>query len=104
MTTQHMRAPTAEGVARAAEKITALLPRTPLLPLEIDGVTEWCKAECLQPIGAFKIRGAWNRLSELSAEDRACGGCGFSSGIHAQVLAWAARRLGIAATIVMPAD
>jgi threonine dehydratase len=104
MTTQHIRAPTAEGVARAAEKISALLPQTPLLPLEIDGQTVWCKAECLQPIGAFKIRGAWNRLSELSAEERARGVIGISSGNHAQGVAWAARRLGIAATIVMPAD
>lgn len=104
MTTQHMRAPTAEGVARAAEKIAALLPATPLLPLEIDGQTMWCKAECLQPIGAFKIRGAWNRLSELSAEERTRGVVGVSSGNHAQGVAWAARRLGIAATIVMPAD
>lgn len=104
MTAQPMRVPTAEGVARAAEKIAAILPRTPLLPLEIGGTTVWCKAESLQPIGAFKIRGAWNRISELSEEERARGVVGVSSGNHAQGVAWAARRLGIPATIVMPTD
>jgi threonine dehydratase len=98
------RIPTAEGVARAAEKVAALLPQTPLLPLELDGTTVWCKAECLQPIGAFKIRGAWHRLSDLDEAERACGVVGVSSGNHAQGVAWAARRLGIAATIVMPRD
>ncbi len=98
------RTPTAEGVVRAAAKIAAILQPTPLLPLEIDGVTVWCKAECLQPIGAFKIRGAWHRLTDLSAEERRRGVVGVSSGNHAQGVAWAARRLGIEATIVMPGD
>jgi threonine dehydratase len=98
------RSPTAEGVRRAAEKIAAILPPTPLLPLELNGVTVWCKAECLQPIGAFKIRGGWHRLSDLSPEERAKGVVGISSGNHAQGVAWAARRLGMAATIVMPSD
>jgi threonine dehydratase len=102
MTLQEQRKPTAEGVARAAAKIAALLPPTPLLPLEVDGRTIWCKAEMLQPIGAFKIRGAWHRLSDLSEEERARGVVGVSSGNHAQGVAWAAKRLGIAATIVMP--
>ena len=104
MTAQHSRAPTAAGVALAGEKIGAILPPTPLLPLEIEGRTLWCKAECLQPIGAFKIRGAWHRLSALSEAERARGVVGVSSGNHAQGVAWAARRLGIAATIVMPVD
>ncbi len=104
MTTQPMRAPTAAGVARAAAKIAQLLPPTPLLPLEVDGTTVWCKAESLQPIGSFKIRGAWHRLSDLSEDERARGVVGVSSGNHAQGVAWAARRLGIAATIVMPVD
>ncbi len=98
------RIPTAEGVARAAEKVAALLPQTPLLPLELDGAVIWCKAECLQPIGAFKIRGAWHRLTDLSEDERARGVVGVSSGNHAQGVAWAARRLGVAATIVMPRD
>jgi threonine dehydratase len=99
-----MRAPTREGVLRAAEKVAAILPPTPLLPVEIRGVTVWAKAESLQPIGAFKIRGAWNRISELSEEERARGVVGVSSGNHAQGVAWAARKLGIAATIVMPTN
>ncbi|MEP6868065.1 MAG: pyridoxal-phosphate dependent enzyme [Novosphingobium sp.] len=104
MTEQHLRAPTAAGVARAAAKIADLLPPTPLLEARIGGVTVWCKAECLQPVGAFKIRGAWHRLSDLTEEERRRGVIGVSSGNHAQGVAWAARRLGIAATIVMPVD
>ncbi|MET1756580.1 pyridoxal-phosphate dependent enzyme [Novosphingobium sp. RD2P27] len=97
-------APSRAGVLRAAQKVAAILPPTPLLPLEFGGRTLWCKAECLQPVGAFKIRGGWHRLSDLSAEERRRGVVGVSSGNHAQGVAWAARRLGIAATIVMPAD
>ena len=99
-----MRAPTREGVLRAAEKVAALLPPTPLIPFEIGETTVWTKAECLQPIGAFKIRGAWHRLTDLSDEERARGVVGVSSGNHAQGVAWAARRLGVKATIVMPSD
>lgn len=104
MTTQPMRAPTAEGIARAALKITELLPPTPLLEAEIGGHRVWLKAENLQPVGAFKIRGAWHRLSDMSAEERARGVVGVSSGNHAQGVAWAAQKLGIDATIVMPVD
>ncbi len=96
--------PTHEGVQRAMEKIAAILPKTPLLPLEVDGVTIWCKAEMLQPIGAFKIRGAWHRLSDLNEDKRARGVVGVSSGNHAQGVAWAAKKLGISATIVMPSN
>jgi threonine dehydratase len=96
--------PTAEGVRRAAAKVAAILPPTPLLPLELGDATIWCKAESLQPIGAFKIRGAWHRLTDLDELERARGVVGVSSGNHAQGVAWAARRLGIAATIVMPRD
>lgn len=104
MTAQHMRAPTRDGVIEAAARIGAILPPTPLLPLEIAGVDLWAKAESLQPIGAFKIRGGWNRLSQLSDAEKARGVVGVSSGNHAQGVAWAARRLGIGATIVMPRD
>ena len=100
----HHRMPTREGVVEAAAKIAAILPPTPLLPLEIGGVKLWAKAEVLQPIGAFKIRGAWHRLTALSEAERARGVVGVSSGNHAQGVAWAAKRLGIAATIVMPTD
>ena len=99
-----MRAPTREGVLRAAEKIAALLPPTPLIPFEIEGVTAWAKAECLQPVGAFKIRGAWHRLSDLSDDEKARGVVGVSSGNHAQGVAWAGRELGVPVTIVMPSD
>ncbi len=98
------RAPTLVGVERAAEKVAALLPQTPLLPMEIDGRTIWCKAECLQPVGAFKIRGAWHRLTDLTPEQATAGVVGVSSGNHAQGVAWAAKRLGIPATIVMPSN
>ena len=99
------RAPTREGVLRAASKMAALLPQTPLLPLDLpNGDTAWCKAENLQPVGAFKIRGAWHRLTDLTGDERARGVVAVSSGNHAQGVAWAAKRLGIKATIVMPAD
>jgi len=62
------------------------------------------KAESLQPIGAFKIRGAWHRLTALDAAARERGVVAFSSGNHAQGIAWAAKKLGIPAVIVMPAD
>jgi threonine dehydratase len=55
-------------------------------------------------VGAFKIRGAWHRLSDMDEAERARGVVGVSSGNHAQGVAWAARRLGIKATIVMPVD
>jgi threonine dehydratase len=93
-----------QGVLRAAQKVSALLPMTPLLPLDVNGVTVWCKVESLQPVGAFKIRGAWHRLTDMTEEERARGVVGVSSGNHAQGVAWAARKLGIAATIVMPND
>ena len=98
------REPTHDGVLRAAGKIAALLPPTPLLPIEIGGVRIHAKADVLQPIGAFKIRGAWHRLTDLTPHERAGGVIAVSSGNHAQGVAWAARELGIAAAIVMPAD
>ncbi|MBB5687137.1 threonine ammonia-lyase [Sphingobium boeckii] len=99
-----MRKPTAQGVIEAAAKVAQIVPVTPLLPLETPAGTIWCKAESLQPMGAFKLRGAWHRLSALSAAERGAGVVAFSSGNHAQGVAWAASRLGMAATIVMPAD
>lgn len=98
------RRPSSEGVSRAAGKIAAILPPTPLLPLEWEGKTIWCKAENLQPIGAFKIRGGWHRLTDLTKEQRKNGVVAFSSGNHAQGVAWAAKELGIIATIIMPDD
>jgi len=98
------RSPTRQGVLRAAEAVAAILPPTPLLPVEIRRQQVWVKAECLQPIGVFKIRGAWHRLNDMTPEERARGVVGVSSGNHAQGVAWAARRLGIRAAIVMPRD
>ena len=102
--TRESRKPTHAGVRRAATRIAALLPPTPLFPVEHAGAIWWLKAENLQPIGAFKIRGAWHRLSDLSEAERERGVVGVSSGNHAQGVAWAARRLGMRATIVMPTD
>lgn len=99
-----LRQPTRAGVRDAAEKIARILPPTPLFASEIRGVPVAFKAESLQPIGAFKIRGAWHRLTALDEVARKKGVVAFSSGNHAQGVAWAAKRLGIAATIVMPAD
>lgn len=98
------RSPTREGVIAAAESVARILHPTPLLPVEIGGVRAWAKAEVLQPVGSFKIRGAWWRLSSLTPEERRAGVVAVSSGNHAQGVAWGARRLGIRATIVMPHD
>ena len=97
-----IRAPNRDGVLAAARSVAAILPPTPLLPVEIGGVRCHVKAESLQPVGAFKIRGGWWRLSNLDDMERARGVIAVSSGNHAQGVAWAARRLGIAAAIVMP--
>ncbi len=88
----------------AAAKMADLLPPSPLMIREINGLAVAFKMESLQPIGAFKLRGAWHRLTELCDESRGRGVVAFSSGNHAQGVAWAAKRLGIDATIVMPSD
>ncbi|MFZ5795189.1 MAG: threonine ammonia-lyase [Sphingomonas sp.] len=99
-----LRQPTRAGVRDAAAKVAAVVQPTPLLTVEIQGVKVSFKAECLQPIGAFKLRGAWHRLTAIEPAQRSKGVVAFSSGNHAQGVAWAARRLGMPATIVMPAD
>jgi threonine dehydratase len=98
------RVPTRAGVAAAAARIEPWVTRTPLLPFEHQGRRYWAKAECLQQGGSFKLRGATNRLLQLNDAERARGVVAFSSGNHARGVAIAARRLGIAALIVMPAD
>jgi threonine dehydratase len=98
------REPSPEGVLAAAKRIAGEVLRTPILPFEWEGKRLWAKAECLQCGGSFKLRGATNRLMLLSPEERARGIVAFSSGNHAQGVALAARRFGIAATIVMPSD
>jgi threonine dehydratase len=99
-----VRHPTRAGVRDAAAKIAAVVPPTPLFTTDFKGMKVAFKAESLQPVGAFKLRGAWHRLTALDEGARARGVVAFSSGNHAQGVAWAARRLGIAATIVMPSD
>jgi threonine dehydratase len=95
---------TREDVIDAAERIKGLVLRTPLIESEVAGVRTWLKCECLQTGGAFKLRGATNRLLQLSQEERGRGVVAFSSGNHARGVALAAKRLGIRAVIVMPAD
>lgn len=95
---------TREDVLEAAKRIAGLVERTPLIETEIRGMPAWLKCECLQTGGAFKLRGATNRLLQLSEEERKRGVVAFSSGNHARGVAIAARRLGIQATIVMPSD
>ena len=99
-----VRQPTRAGVRDAAAKIAQILDPTLLFVGEIGGAKVAFKAESLQPIGAFKIRGAWHRLTALDDAARPRGVVAFSSGNHAQGVAWAAKRLGIPATIVMPHD
>lgn len=99
-----VRQPTRAGVRDAAAKIAAVLPPSPLFVAEIRGVSVAFKAESLQPVGAFKLRGAWHRLTAIAPELRAKGVVAFSSGNHAQGVAWAAKRLGMPATVVMPDD
>ncbi len=94
-------------IQTAAARISGLISRTPLLPFvaadaEADGARVWLKAENLQPIGSFKLRGAGNRLLALSPDERARGVVAYSSGNHAQGVAYTARHLAMRATIVMP--
>jgi len=95
-------------VAAAARRLEGVTRVTPLLAdSALDGLCGGrvlLKAESLQHTGSFKLRGAYNRLVQLSPAERAAGVVAFSSGNHAQGVAEAARRLGIHAAIVMPAD
>jgi threonine dehydratase len=93
-----------EDVLAARERIAGLVERTPLIECELPGGRVWLKCECAQTGGAFKLRGATNRLLQLTAEERKRGVVAFSSGNHARGVAIAARRIGIRAVIVMPAD
>ncbi len=95
---------TRADVIAASDRIGRLVERTPLIESEVGGSKAWLKCECLQTGGAFKLRGATNRLLLLSGEERERGVVAFSSGNHARGVAIAARRLGIRATIVMPSD
>jgi threonine dehydratase len=95
-------------VEAAAHRLEGVAHRTPVAVSrtfdERAGCEAYFKCENLQRMGAFKFRGAYNALATLGAEERARGVVAFSSGNHAQAVALAGRLLGIAATIVMPAD
>lgn len=97
-----------EDVIAAAKRIEGVAVKTPLVTsLYLNQILDaevFFKAENLQHMGAFKFRGAYNRLSQLSIEERSNGVVAFSSGNHAQGIAYAAKLLGMPATIVMPHD
>lgn len=93
---------TLDDIRAARARLTGIAVRTPLIPLHHGGRTLYLKPENLQPIGAFKIRGAYNKIASLSREERAAGVISYSSGNHAQGVAYAARALDIHAVIVMP--
>jgi threo-3-hydroxy-L-aspartate ammonia-lyase len=96
-----------DDVRRAAANLAGVAIRTPLVPFGTagpDGPRVLLKAESLQSIGAFKIRGAYHAIASLSDEERARGVVTHSSGNHAQGVARAARLLGTTAVIVMPSN
>ena len=97
-----------DAILDAAERLRGHAVETPLLHVEaLDDACKgrvFVKAEALQRTGSFKFRGAYNRLSRLSAEERRAGVVAFSSGNHAQGVAAAARIVGCPALIVMPSD
>jgi threonine dehydratase len=93
---------TLSDIERARIRIHGIAVRTPLILLEHQGRTLYLKPENLQPIGAFKLRGAYNKIAALSDEERSRGVITYSSGNHAQGVAYAARALETKAVIVMP--
>jgi threonine dehydratase len=98
--------PTFADVEAAAKRIAPFVTRTPLLrSVELDratGARVLVKADCLQPTGVFKVRGAFSRLTALTAAGRKQGVVAFSSGNHGQAVAYAAKTLGVSAIVVMP--
>src|SRR2546423_2316532 len=102
---------TLEDIRAAQKRIAGVAVRTPLLNIPLIEQKDsphpelwqlFAKPENLQPIGAFKLRGAYNKIASLSEEDRQRGVISYSSGNHAQGVAYAARALGLRAVIVMP--
>ena len=106
--TEAIRAVTFADIERAAERIAGVAHRTPVMRSrqldERTGGSVSLKCENLQRTGAFKFRGAYNALSQLSPAQRAQGVLTFSSGNHAQAVALAGRLTGTPATIIMPED
>ena len=99
---------TYSDLAAAHARIRAFAKRTPVLTSStvdaLTGAKVHFKCENFQRMGAFKFRGAYNALSQLSAEQKARGVVAFSSGNHAQAVALSGKMLGVPATIVMPTD
>jgi threonine dehydratase len=93
-----------DAVRAAARALDGITICTPLVPFGRPERQHFLKAENLQPIGAFKLRGAYNAVAGLAPEDRARGVITYSSGNHAQGVARAARLLAIPSVIVMPSD
>jgi len=98
-------------IRAAAERIAHIAVKTPLVQAQFPRISGygtgkqiWLKAESLQPIGAFKIRGAANKILQLTPDEIARGVITYSSGNHAQGVAYAAREVGAKAVIVMPSN
>jgi len=91
-------------IRAAQERIAGVAVRTPLVKLNVAGVMAeiYLKDESAQPIGSFKLRGAYNKVAQLTPEQLKLGVITYSSGNHAQGVAYAARALGTKAVIVMP--
>ncbi len=100
--------PTYEDVARAAQTLKGVAHRTPVLTSatadRLAGAKVFFKCENLQRMGAFKFRGGYNAIANLSPEQRRAGVLTYSSGNHAQAIALAGKLLGVATTIIMPHD
>ena len=101
-----MQLVTLEDIHAAADRVRDAVVRTPLIPARWADAERplWIKPENLQPIGAFKIRGAFNAIGNLTDADRARGVVAYSSGNHAQAVAYAAAAFGTDAHIVMPRE
>ena len=98
---------TLQAFQEARTRIRGVAARTPLVRLfapGLEGAEVWVKAEGLQPIGSFKLRGAWNKIAQLTPEQRSRGVITYSSGNHAQGVAYAAGVAGAKAVIVMPSN
>jgi threonine dehydratase len=93
-----------EAIEQAADRIAGVALRTPVVDCTLSDRPGrlLVKAESLQPVGSFKLRGAFNKIASLPAEQRARGVVASSSGNHAQAVAYVAQRFGIKATIVIP--
>jgi threonine dehydratase len=97
--------PSLEDIRTAADALQGIAVRTPLIEApglsRRLGVPVWLKCEQWQPIGAFKVRGAWTAVTRMAAADLRRGVIAHSSGNHGRAVAWVARRLGHRAVIVM---